>query len=196
MEIVLETERLLLRRLTEDDAENLLHLESDPEVLRYVGRKPLANTEAYRQHIRSRFLPYNDRPEGFGCWAIIEKAGGEFLGGCSLKPALDAPYAAVMGYGADEVEVGYGLRRSSWGKGYATELVRALALRAFTVLRAACLVASVWVGKVASLRVLEKAGLQRIEGLFHVPEEDQPSVKYVLTRDLLAASVSCGERET
>ena len=41
MLIVLETERLLLRRFTADDAEDLLRLESDPEVLRHVGRKPL-----------------------------------------------------------------------------------------------------------------------------------------------------------
>jgi RimJ/RimL family protein N-acetyltransferase len=183
MQWVLETERLQLRRFTEADAEALLHLESDPEVLRHVGRGPLADVEAYRQHIQSRLLPYYDRPEGFGGWAIIEKASGEFLGGCSLKPALDSRNAVEMGYGKDEVELGYGLRQLSWGRGYATELARALVRKAFTELGAVCLVASVMIANQGSIRVLEKAGLRPVGAPVYLPGEDEPSVKYALTRE-------------
>jgi RimJ/RimL family protein N-acetyltransferase len=184
--VVLETERLVLRRFTEEDAEALLWLDSDPEVLRYVGRKPLPDVESYREHIRCRFLPYYDRPGGHGPWAIVERAGGAFIGGCSLKPALDAPHAAAMAYGPGEVELGYGLRRSSWGRGYATELARALVRMAFTSLDAARVVASASAANTASIRVLEKAGLLREGGLFHLPGEDQPSLKYGLSRGQLA----------
>jgi RimJ/RimL family protein N-acetyltransferase len=183
MHWVLETERLLLRRFTEADAEALLHMESNPEVLRHVGRGPLADVEAYRQHIQSRLLPYYDRPEGFGGWVIIEKASGEFLGGCSLKPALDSRTAVEMGFSNEEVEVGYGLRHESWGKGYATELARALVRKAFTELGAACVVASVTIANRASVRVLEKAGLRRVGEPVYLPGEDEASVKYAVTRE-------------
>jgi RimJ/RimL family protein N-acetyltransferase len=183
MQWVLETDRLLLRRFTEADAEALLQMESDPEVLRYVGRGPLADVEAYRQHIRSRLLPYYDRPEGFGGWVIIEKGSGDFLGGCSLKPALDSRNAAEMGYRKEEIELGYGLRKQSWGRGYATELARALVRKAFTDFGAGCLVASVTIANQASVRVLEKAGLRRVGEPVYLPGEDEPSVKYAMTRE-------------
>jgi hypothetical protein len=50
MKVVLEIERLLLRYFTEADAEFLLHMEMEPDVLRYVGRKPLADVDAYRNN--------------------------------------------------------------------------------------------------------------------------------------------------
>jgi RimJ/RimL family protein N-acetyltransferase len=183
MTIVLATGRLLLRRFTEDDADALLRLDSDPEVLRYAGRKPLADTDAYRRHIRSAFLPYYGGPGAHGVWAIVERASGEFVGGCSVKPALDARYAAGMGYGPNEVELGYGLRRSSWGRGYATELARALIRRAFGEPGARRVVASVAAANLASIRVLEKAGLRREPGVFWLPGEDEPSLRYALARD-------------
>ncbi len=183
MAVILETQRLTLRRFLEADAEALLRLESDPEVLRYVGRQPLADAEAYRHKIRTRFFPYYERPGGLGAWAVLERASGDFIGGCSLRPAVESSLASALGYGPGEIEMGYGLRRCSWGRGYATELAVALLRRAFTELEASCVVASFMVGNAASARVLEKAGLRRVEGLFQVAGEDQPSVKYVLTRD-------------
>lgn len=183
MRVVVETERLLLRRFTEADAEALLRMESDPDVLRHIGRKPLADAEAYRRHIRASLLPSYDRPEGCGVWAIIEKMSREFVGGCSLRPAMNYRFAAEMAYGPDEAELGYGLRKPSWGRGYATELAVALIQRAFTELGAACVVACVMVGNVASIRVVEKAGLRRAGEPVCLPGEDQPSVKYALTKD-------------
>jgi RimJ/RimL family protein N-acetyltransferase len=187
--VVLGTERLVLRRFTEADAEALLLLESDPEVLRYVGRKPLPDVESYRRHIRSRFLLYDGKPGCHGAWAVLERASGEVIGGCSLRPALDAPHAAAMAYGPGEVELGYGLRRSSWGQGYATELARALVRRAFNGPDADRVVASVCAANTASIRVLEKAGLRREGGLFYLPGEDQPSLKYGLSCGQLALGV-------
>jgi RimJ/RimL family protein N-acetyltransferase len=183
MKIVLETERLLIRRFSLSDAESLLEMEREPDVLRYVGRKPLADVEAYRNKILSRFLPYDDKPGGYGAWALVEKRSGEFVGGCTLRPALDSPVAADMGYGPDEVELGYGLRKPSWGKGYASEVAQALVRRAFEEIRADLLVACVTIANVASLRVLEKAGLRRTGEPFHVPNEEEPNVKFVLSRD-------------
>jgi RimJ/RimL family protein N-acetyltransferase len=183
MKVVLETERLLLRHFTESDADALLQMESEPDVLRYVGRKPLADVDAYRNKIQSAFLPYYDKGGGYGAWAIIEKSSGEFVGGCSLRPARDADLAAAMDYGTDEVELGYGLRKPSWGRGYATELARALVRRALTEPGAASVVACVTVDNLASVRVLEKVGLRRVGEPICLPGEDAPSAKYALSRD-------------
>jgi RimJ/RimL family protein N-acetyltransferase len=183
MKVVLETERLLLRHFTESDADALLHMESEPEVLRYVGRKPLSDVDAYRHKIQSVFLPYYSRPGGFGAWAIIEKASGEFIGTGNLRPGLDANSAAEMGYGPDDVELGFGLRKPSWGRGYATEVARALVRKAFTELGAASVAACVTDENVASVRVLQKAGLRQVGEAIHLPGEDQLRLKFALTKD-------------
>jgi RimJ/RimL family protein N-acetyltransferase len=180
--MTLETRRLVLRRLTEADADNVLLLESDPDVVRHLGRQPLPDADACRQHILGRILPYYDVPGGHGVWAVLEKSIGAFVGVCSLKPATDARYAASMGYGPDEAEMGYGLRKSSWGNGYATELARALVRRALLDLGHARVVASVSAANAASIRVLEKAGLLLEGGLFYLPGDDEPSLRYGLAR--------------
>jgi RimJ/RimL family protein N-acetyltransferase len=183
MKVVLETQRLLLRQFTEADAEFLLLMEKEPDVLRYVGRKPLADLDAYRNKIRTTFLPHYDKPGGFGTWAIVEKASGEFVGGGTLRPGMDSNEAAEMGYTSDDVELGYGLRKQSWGKGYATEVAQALVQRAFTDLGATSLVACVTIDNVASVRVLEKAGLRRAGEPLYLHGENELSVKYALTKD-------------
>jgi RimJ/RimL family protein N-acetyltransferase len=172
---------LVLRPFTEADAENLLALESDPEVLRYVWRKPLADAEAYRQFILSTLLPWYDRSDAYGTWAVLEKASQEFVGVGTLKPAIESRRAVEMGYRAGEVELGYGLRRAFWGRGYATEMARALVRRAFGELGATAVVAAVSIGNAASIRVLEKAGLVTTGKLYTLAGEEEPSVKYVLT---------------
>ena len=182
MKVVLETVRLLLRQFTEADADALWYMESEPDVLRYAGRQPLADVDGYRNKIRSTYLPLYDKPGGHGAWAIVEKASGEFIGGCSLRPGLDARYAEPMSYGQDDVELGYGLRKPSWGRGYASEIVQALIRRAFKELAAVSLVASVTVDNLASVRVLEKAGLRRVGEPICLPGEDELSVKYALTK--------------
>jgi RimJ/RimL family protein N-acetyltransferase len=185
MTIVLQTGRLVLRRFSTADAEGLLRLESDPEVVRFSARKPLPDLDACRRHLVTTVLPWYEQPGGHGVWAVVERVSGEFVGVCSLRPALAARYAAGMGYGPGEVELGYGLRRVSWGQGYATELARALVRRAFDELAAPRLVASVSAANTASIRVLEKAGLQQEGGLFYLPDEDEPSVKYALAKERL-----------
>ena len=183
MKVVLETERLVLRQFTVADAEYLLHMEREPDVLRYVGRKPLADIDAYRNKIQITFLPFYDKPGGYGPCAIIEKISAEFVGGCSLRPGTDSNFAAEMGFGPDEAEMGYGLRKPSWGRGYATELAQALVRRAFTELGAISVVACVTVDNLASVRVLEKAGLRPAVEPLYLPGENELSVKYALTKD-------------
>ena len=148
-----------------------------------MGRKPLPDVAAYRHKIQTVFLPYYARSGGFGAWAIIEKASGEFIGTGNLRPGLDTNSAAEMGYGPDDVELGFGLRKPSWGRGYATEVARALVRRAFTELGAASVVACVTDENVASVRVLQKAGLRQVGEAIHLPGEDERSLKFALTKN-------------
>jgi RimJ/RimL family protein N-acetyltransferase len=147
-----------------------------------VGRKPLADVAAYRSKIRSTYLT-SYTPSGHGAWAIIEKASGEFVGGCSLQPGMETHHASEMGYCLDDVEIGYGLRKQSWGKGYATEIVKALVQKALMELGVKSLVACVTIDNVASIRVLEKSGLRRAGAPICLPGESEWSVKYALTKD-------------
>ncbi len=182
MHVVLETERLLLRHYTEADAVHLMEMEREPDWLRYVHRQPLADVDAYRNKIRTVFLPHYEKPDGLGPWAVVEKASGLYMGGCHLRLGQDVDIATEIGYSPDDVELGYGLRKPFWSKGYATEVARGLVRKAFTEHGAACVVAMVRVDNLASVRVLEKAGLRRAGTPVALEGEDEASVKYALSR--------------
>lgn len=186
MNVILQTERLLLREFSEADAPALLAMEREPEGTRYLGRKPLADLEACEQKIRSAFMIYYGKPGGCGTWAAIEKATGEFIGRCSLRPALDGDQAAAMGFAPGEIELGYVVRTPSWGQGYATEAARALVRKAFLEMHAPSVVAFVTLANAASVRVLEKAGLRLAGAPFCLPGESEPSAKYAIAREEFA----------
>jgi RimJ/RimL family protein N-acetyltransferase len=178
---ILETERLVLRRFTEADAPLLLALDSDPEVMRYVGRYGLADEAAYRERIGSYFLPYYEKGPDFGFWPAEEKSSGAFIGWFHLRPALDYRFAAEAGFQAGEFDIGYRLVRSAWGKGYATEVTRELVRRGFAHPAVEAIVACALVENLASCRVLEKAGLLRV-GEFALPGFDIRSAKYWIAK--------------
>src|SRR5688500_1582464 len=117
MEIYLETERLVLRRFTLADLDELHALNSDPEVMRYLTGGIPTPREVTEHEILPAFLAYRERTDGHGFWAAIEKATGDFLGWFHLRPP--------KGAAADEPELGYRLHRAAWGQGYGTEGARA-----------------------------------------------------------------------
>lgn len=179
MQVFLETDRLLLRRFTEADGENLFNLDSDPEVMRFLSSGRPTPREAIEKEILPRFLQYHAEFENLGFWVAIERASGEFLGWFHLRP----PKNGTPG----DLEIGYRLRRAAWGKGYATEGSLALIRKAFAELGAERVVAYTLAVNKASRRVMEKAGL-RLERSFYQPELsyiegfEQGTVEYVLKR--------------
>jgi RimJ/RimL family protein N-acetyltransferase len=158
--VFLETQRLVLRRFSIADADNLVLLDADPDVMHFVTGGISTSRDQIETDFLPAFLAYYDRYEGYGFWAIIEKVTGEFLGWFHFRPGPDAP--------PGEVELGYRLRKSAWGKGYATEGSRGLIRKGFTELGVQRVVAEAMAVNVASRRVMEKAGL-RLVRTFHQP---------------------------
>ncbi|MFI2612345.1 GNAT family N-acetyltransferase [Kitasatospora sp. NPDC018619] len=176
--VFLTTERLLLRRFTTADADRLVELDGDPEVMRFLtGGKPSAR-EWVERTLLPTYLEHYRRYGDLGWWAAEERAGGAFLGWFEFRPTREGERA--------EVELGYRLRRDAWGRGYATEGARALVRRGFAELGVERVVAYTMAVNAGSRRVMEKSGLSYVR-TFH---EDYPEaiagsehgeVEYALT---------------
>jgi RimJ/RimL family protein N-acetyltransferase len=149
--VLLETDRMVLRQFTEDDAGNLFDLDSDPEVMRFLTGGTPTPWAAIEADILPRFLSYDECSPGFGFWAAIDKGTGDFVGWFSLRPLRE--------HDPREASLGFRLRRMAWGQGYATEGARALVRLGFTVLGVQRVVAKAYQDNLASRRVMEKAGM-------------------------------------
>jgi RimJ/RimL family protein N-acetyltransferase len=178
--VFLETERLTLRRFTVDDVDLLVELDSDPEVMFWITGGRTTSREEIETDYLPAFLSYYERFEGYGFWAAIERSTGEFLGWFHFRPA--------PGHPDDEPELGYRLRRSTWGKGYATEGSIALIDRGFRDFGVRRVLAETMAVNTASRRVMEKAGMQLVR-TFHqdwpdkIPGDEHGDVEYEITRE-------------
>ena len=142
----METPRLLLRPFTTADAPTMHAIYSDLEVMRFVGNGPVASLPATEKMLRD-YADHQVR-RGFSFWGVVERASGALVGDAGL----------YEGSGA-EVELGYTLARTAWGRGYATEAARAWLEAAFRVHGLDEVVALVEPANTGSIRVLEKLGL-------------------------------------
>jgi RimJ/RimL family protein N-acetyltransferase len=182
MRIYLETKRLIFREMSEADAPLLHALDSDPAVLRYLRSHPIPRElNAHLAHIRDTYLPYYAAGKGHGFWAVVERESAEFIGWFHLRPGLDYRFAAEAGYQADDLDLGYRLRRKFWKQGIATEGSQALVQRAFDQLGANRVVATALLANRPSTRVMEKVGMCWVQET-HLPGFDEPAVTYALER--------------
>jgi RimJ/RimL family protein N-acetyltransferase len=179
MRVFLETGRLALRRFTGADVDDLVDLDGDPLVMRYLTGGIPTPREAIQDEVLPRFLHYYERFAGFGFWAAIDRSTGEFLGWFHFRPPADDRL--------DEAELGYRLRRSAWGRGYATEGSRALVRKGFAEFGVQRVFALTMAVNLASRRVTEKSGLTLVR-TFHeswphpIDGAEQGEVEYALTR--------------
>jgi RimJ/RimL family protein N-acetyltransferase len=156
---VIETDRLILRPFTLDDAEAWLPLISLPEIIRYTGDTPANSVEQARESLRSR--PLRDYAvHGYGRLAVIEKSSGRLVGFSGLKYVEDL----------HDVDIGYRFLPDCWGKGYATESAQPLMTQARRVHGFTRIVGTVHPDNPGSSRVLEKLGLRYERTL--EPDED------------------------
>jgi RimJ/RimL family protein N-acetyltransferase len=164
----LTTERLLLRHFHVRDEEAIYHIFCDPEVMRFSeGVKTKEWVQAWLHQCLERYQNW-----GFGPYAIVEQNNEKVIGYCgfSFFPNLD---------GQPEVAIGYRLRRSSWGNGYATEAATAVRDYAFAALGSKRLIALIDPSNVASIRVVEKIGMHYEKDLM-LEGYDHPDHVYVV----------------
>jgi RimJ/RimL family protein N-acetyltransferase len=151
MNVIIETDRLLLRSFTIDDAPLIYDLNLDPAVIRYTY-DPIKDIDHAREVLEQTILPqyalYNH-----GRWAVHLKPGLEFIGWCGLK------YIPQR----DEIDLGYRLKKQFWGKGYATEAAFACIKYGFERLKLRRIIGRAMPDNSSSLKVLEKCGMTFFE---------------------------------
>lgn len=144
---VLETERMVLRRMEMSDVDDLMGIFSDSVAMRYYpGTKTRREAEEW---VRRMLASYRDH--GFGLWAAVLKDSGELAGQCGLTVQEVA--------GEEEVEIGYLFLRKFWGRGLATEAARASRDHGFHTLGYGRLVSLIDPRNLPSRRVAERVGL-------------------------------------
>jgi len=177
----LVTHRLILRDITEADAELLFELDSDPEVMRYLGPRPATDLASYRDRTRTVYLPQQAHP-WHGVRIVRDRATDEFLGWLFVRPATASRSARELGWTRpDEIEIGYRYRRSAWGTGIATEAATPLVEIVLADPATTAIVAYALAGNRGSLRVLEKLGLSRV-GELVLPDTSEPAARLARTR--------------
>jgi ribosomal-protein-alanine N-acetyltransferase len=160
MQFQIETERLILRDILPIDDLGMFELDSNPEVLRYLGTPPITSINQAREaigRIRQQYIDYS-----IGRWATIEKESGNFIGWSGLKFMTDAKNNQHHFY-----DVGYRFIPKYWGKGYATESTKAALKYAFTIMNLQEVIGTCHEENVASRKALEKCGLKFIEQYNH-----------------------------
>ena len=179
MRIILQTQRLVLREFTVDDADNLFDLNSDPEVMRYLTGGRATPREVLRDEVIPFHLAVYERLDGLGTWAAESCTTGDFLGWFHFRPGPDGDVT--------NIDLGYRLCRSAWNKGYATEGSRALINIGFTDLGVERVFGHTMAVNTASRRVLEKCGLTLVrtspyDGPDVIEGSEHGEVEYALTK--------------
>ena len=144
--MVLETKRCILRKFEIGDAESFYLLNADPEVIKYTGDEAFADIEDAKEFLRhyDSYLKV-----GYGRWAVINKEDNSFIGWCGLKLNEE-----------DLIDLGFRFFKKHWGNGFATETANACLNYGFEKLQMELIIGRAVVANAASIRVLEKIGME------------------------------------
>ena len=169
--MILETQRLFLREMTQADLPALRRiLQDDETMVAYNGAFDEAETQAWLDRQLARYAQYS-----FGLWDVVLKQTGEMIGQCGLT---------MQPWHGDEVlEVGYLFNRAFWHHGYATEASRGCMEYAFDRLGAKEICSIIRDTNQPSRRVAERNGMVlRDTWVKHYRGVDMPHVRYCATR--------------
>lgn len=156
----LETERLILRPITEEDAEFILELLNDPSFIQNIGDRQVRTLDGAKTYISNTAIAsYNKN--GFGLLLVELKETGEAMGMCGL----------IRRNTLSDVDIGYAFLPRYWSKGYALESARAVKEKAQEAFGLKRLVAIVDPNNTSSIRLLEKLGME-FEKMVKLAEDD------------------------
>jgi RimJ/RimL family protein N-acetyltransferase len=149
LEKPIETHRLILRELREEDWQAVYEYASDPLVTQFmpIETKEPEDTKAFLQ---KKLAEQKDENRKRHAWAIVLKAENQLIGGCGLH--LENEHNGM---------IGYVLNRRHWGQGYATETARALLAFGFEHFKRHRITAQCDVQNAGSYHVMEKLGMRR-----------------------------------
>lgn len=153
MKLPIFTERLILRKLKEDDVDNIFLLDSNPEVMKYVGVPPLTHKEESAKMLENIINQY--KKNGTARLAVIEKESNRFIGWSGIKLLTDE----VNGF-KNIYELGYRFLPEFWGKGYATEAALASLDLGFNQLNVEKIYAYADINNQSSNHILTKLGFE------------------------------------
>ena len=159
----IETERLILREFLLSDVDGMFEMDSNPNVHRFLGKKPVKHIDesrAYIETIQGQYKKY-----GIGRWAVVLKETNEFIGWSGIKLITNEINKHQNFY-----EIGYRFIEKHWGKGYATEAGKAFVAYAFNEMKVEALYAYADEGNENSRKILEKLGLRYVNS-FEYEEE-------------------------
>ena len=170
-EVILETERLVLRTLEQDDFEEVCKLLQDPVVMyAYEGAFSDQEVQAW---LDKMFWRYEN--DGFALWAVIEKSSGELIGQCGIT------YQEYNGGWV--AEVGYLFRKEFWHKGFATEAAMACKEYAFQVLNFDEVYSIIRDSNVASQNVARRNGMTEVDTFVkHYRGVEMPHIIFRVSR--------------
>ncbi len=177
----IETDRLLLKQFTPDDADALYRIYRQPDLFKYMSNeKPLLwkQTEEVINSFRENWQKHN-----FGVWAVVYKKNQRLIGHCGLKFLENT----------SEVQVGYLLLKSYWGKGLGTEAASATLKYGFEVVKLERIVAVAKSENIASRRVMEKVGMKYEKDAYHYEND---VVYYSISREVYLANAMPSKRTT
>lgn len=164
----IETPRLRLRQFTFDDTDELYRIYSHPELFQYMSNEKPLSWEETREVINS--ITENWQQHHFGVWAVVYKKHQKLIGHCGLKFLENTP----------EIQIGYLLLKSYWGRGLGTEAASSVLKYGFEVAKIERIVAVAKPENIASRRVMEKVGLKYKKDAYYYNND---VVYYSLSRE-------------
>src|SRR5215213_349990 len=165
---MLETERLIMRRITPDDLDALIETRAGDEVNKYLGGNQMQNREALAKRMQF-YMDCHDK-YGFGMCMVIWKETGEIIGWSGLQPLAET----------GEIEVGYGMKKQFWRRGIGYECATAWLRYGFEKTGAERIVALADPENTGSWRIMEKCGMRYEKNMSHFGME---CVVYAITKD-------------
>lgn len=162
--VILETDRLILRRLTADDLGELVTIQADPDLERFLGRFDEAGMASWLGEVDASWAE-----RGYGRLGLVERDTGRLVGrsGIMFVEQFAAP------------ELGWTLRREAWGHGYATEAARACLQWGFSALGMTRIISLIERTNERSLEVAKRLGMTPGE---HATWLERPMIVHAMTR--------------
>jgi RimJ/RimL family protein N-acetyltransferase len=157
------SERLQFELMAEQDAHLFFELDQDPEVMRYINGGKMTSMEDVLNIYIPRMKSYTNEKLGWGQWKVTITDSNEFIGWVLVRPVdffSDNPQL-------DNLELGWRFKQMTWGKGYATEAAKSIALAVSQTKSVSKISAIALEDNLASIKIMTKLGMKYIKTYLH-----------------------------